>query len=80
VTTKTAIEQVKTLMVEVLLCTEKELPIPEIRSRSGEIVSHESVLVRISNLKLAFPEWNFYTRTCQQTQKRIIGAKLTEAV
>lgn len=74
-TPKTAVEQVKNLMREVIAADEKELPIPEIKSRQGEIVSDESILVRISNLKLAFPEWSFYTRTCQQTQRKIIGAK-----
>lgn len=77
---KTAIEQVKKLMTEVVVCQEKELPIPEIRSRNGEVVSDESILVRISNLKLAFPDWNFYTRTCQQTQRKIIGARPVKEV
>lgn len=77
---KTAIEQVKNLMSDVVACAEKELQIPEIRSRNGEVVSDESVLVRISNLKLAFPGWNFYTRTCQQTQKKIIGARPVKEV
>lgn len=77
---KTAIEQVKNLMTEVVVCQEKELPIPEIRSRNGEVVSDESILVRISNLKLAFPDWNFYTRTCQQTQRKIIGARPVKEV
>jgi hypothetical protein len=77
---KTAIEQVKNLMTEVVVCQEKELPIPEIRSRNGEVVSDESILVRISNLKLAFPDWSFYTRTCQQTQRKIIGARPVKEV
>jgi len=78
--TKTAVQQVYEVMKEVVICTEKEMPIPEIRSRNGEIVSHESVLVRISNLKLAFHGWDFYTRTCQQTQKKIIGARPVKEV
>jgi len=67
-------------MKAVTASDEKEQIIPEIVSRSGATVSDESIKVQITNLKRGFPGWNFYTRTCQQTNKKIIGARKIEAI
>jgi len=74
-TNKPAAQQIIELMSSVLSEQAKEVYIPTITNRNGDVVSNESILVRITNLKRAFPEWVFYTRTCQQTQKKIIGAR-----
>ncbi len=52
-----------------------EIPVPEICNRNGLPVTHESIMVRITNNRARFPDWDFYTRTCQQTHKKIIGAR-----
>lgn len=71
----TATSKVIELMQEVTRTLGAEREIPEITNRNGGFITVEAIQVRITNNKARFPDWDFYTRTCQQTQKKIIGAR-----
>lgn len=74
-----ASDQVIELMRDVLRSELKEVYVPEIQNRNGQLISENSLMVRITNFKKAFPDWVFYTRTCQQTCQKILGAKPASA-
>ncbi len=78
-TQKTATSAVIALMNQVICTMGAEREIPEIENRNGVPITVEAIQVRITNNKARFPEWDFYTRTCQQTQKKIIGARPVRA-
>ena len=72
---KTAAASVIELMENVANGHGKEIFVPDIFNRHGVPVTQESIMVRITNNRPRFPLWDFYTRTCQQTGAKIIGAR-----
>jgi len=72
----TATAKIIDLMKSAAIGDGTEIYIPVvIASRSGAVSSESSILVRINNLKPMFKGWSFYTRTCMQTGRKILGAK-----
>lgn len=72
---KTAAARVIEMMEIVANRHGAEMFVPDICNRHGVPVTHESIMVRITNNRPRFPMWDFYTRTCQQTGAKIIGAR-----
>jgi hypothetical protein len=72
--------QIYELMSKVANNDGAEHEIEKITNKHGKDADFNSIKSRITNIKNSFPMWNFYTRTCPQTDKKIIGAKKAEVV
>jgi len=72
--------QIYELMLKVAGNDGAEHEIENITNKHGHDADFSSIKSRITNIKTKFPLWDFYTRTCPQTQKKIIGARQVKEV